>query len=134
MEVLVLGAGIGGMSCAALLAHNGYNVTVLEQNPSYGGKAGQITKNGYVFDKGPSLLTIPNWIDNLFLSCGKNPDDYYHYFKLNHITRYFFENDDFTDVVDDINETAENFETSFNLKKEVLEIKKGQLLKKADLN
>ena len=119
MKVLVLGAGIGGMSCAALLAHNGYNVTVLEQNPSYGGKAGQITKNGYVFDKGPSLLTIPDWIDNLFLSCGKNPDDYYHYFKLNHITRYFFENDDFTDVVDDINETAENFESSFNLKKEV---------------
>ena len=40
MEAVVLGAGIGGMSCAALLAHNGYNVKIIEQNPSFGGKAG----------------------------------------------------------------------------------------------
>ena len=46
MEVIVLGAGIGGMSCAALLANSGHSVTVLEQNYSYGGKAGQISKKG----------------------------------------------------------------------------------------
>ena len=119
MEIVVIGAGIGGMSCAAVLAHNGFDVKILEQNSSYGGKAGQITKNGYIFDKGPSLLTIPNWIDDLFFSCGKNPKDYFNYFKLNHVTRYFFEDDKFTDVMADLNETAENFELSLNLKKEV---------------
>ena len=66
MEVNVLGAGIGGLSVAALLAKNGFKVNVIEQNDSPGGKAGQIKADGYVFDTGPSLLTLPNWIDDSY--------------------------------------------------------------------
>lgn len=119
MEAVVLGAGIGGMSCAALLAHNGYNVKIIEQNSSFGGKAGQLKEGGYVFDTGPSLLTLPEWIDDLFTSCAKNPRDYFNYSKLSHITRYFYENSKQVDVVEDLDKTAQNFEQQLGLNKQI---------------
>lgn len=119
MEAVVLGAGIGGMSCAALLAHNGYKVKIIEQNSSFGGKAGQLNEGGYVFDTGPSLLTLPEWIDDLFTSCAKNPREYFNYSKLSHITRYFYENSKQVDVVEDLDETAQNFEQQLGLNKQI---------------
>jgi phytoene desaturase len=119
MEVVVLGAGIGGMSCAALLAHNGYNVKIIEQSSSFGGKAGQLKEAGYVFDTGPSLLTLPEWIDDLFTRCAKNPRDYFNYSKLSHITRYFYENNKQVDVVENLHETAQNFEQEFGLNRQI---------------
>ena len=119
MEAVVLGAGIGGMSCAALLAHNGYNVKIIEQNPSFGGKAGQLNEDGYIFDTGPSLLTLPEWIDDLFTSCAKNPREYFNYSKLSHITRYFFENNKQVDIVENLHDTAQNFEKELGLNKQI---------------
>ena len=91
MNIFIVGSGIGGMACAAVLASKGINVKILEQNNNVGGKAGNIQKNGYEFDTGPSLLTYPDWFDDLFKSCGKNPRDYFSYIKLDNVTRYFFE-------------------------------------------
>ncbi|MFL2588941.1 MAG: phytoene desaturase family protein [Parvicellaceae bacterium] len=82
MNIFIVGSGIGGMACAAVLASKGINVKILEQNNNVGGKAGNIQKNGYEFDTGPSLLTYPDWFDDLFKSCGKNPRDYFSYIKL----------------------------------------------------
>lgn len=82
MNTIIIGSGIGGMACAAVLANNGIKVKILEQNNDVGGKAGNIKKNGYEFDTGPSLLTYPDWFDDLFKSCGKNPRDYFSYIKL----------------------------------------------------
>jgi phytoene desaturase len=109
MKVNILGAGIGGLSTAALLAKNGFQVNVIEQNSYPGGKAGQLKENGFVFDTGPSLLTLPDWIDNLFIECEKNPRDYFDYQRLETITRYFFNDDSFVDVSANIEQTAENF-------------------------
>ena len=77
MKITVLGSGIGGMTCAALLAKNGFNVTVIEQNSSFGGKSGLIDEKGFKFDTGPSLMTYPEWFDELFELCGKNPREYF---------------------------------------------------------
>ena len=55
------------------------------------------------------LLTLPDWIDNLFIECEKNPRDYFDYQRLETITRYFFNDDSFVDVSADIEQTAENF-------------------------
>jgi phytoene desaturase len=140
MEVNVLGAGIGGLSVAALLANNGFKVNVIEQNERPGGKAGQIKVDGYVFDTGPSLLTLPNWIDDLFLECSKDPRDYYNYQKLDLVTRYFFEDNSFVDVVADLEDTAENFNKHsgfskikflnyFNLWKKIYKISEKTFLK-----
>ena len=68
MNIIIIGSGIGGMACAATLANSGVKVKVLEQNNDVGGKAGNIQQNGYEFDTGPSLLTYPNWFDDLFIS------------------------------------------------------------------
>ena len=110
MKITILGAGIGGMSAAALLAHQGFDVKILEQNANYGGKAGQINKCNYIFDTGPSLLTFPEWIDELFEQCNKNPRDYFDYFHLDKITRYFFKDESYLDVTSDLELTSKNFE------------------------
>lgn len=118
MKVNILGAGIGGLSTAALLAKNGFQVNVIEQNSYPGGKAGQLKENGYIFDTGPSLLTLPEWIDDLFKQCEKNPRDYFEYQRLETITRYFYDDDSFVDVAADIEQTAENFEKHSGLNTE----------------
>lgn len=56
-DVIVIGAGIGGLSCAALLAHGGHKVTVLEKNPYLGGACSSYTKDGYTFDRGVHVFT-----------------------------------------------------------------------------
>lgn len=50
-----------------------------------------IKKDGFQWGLGASLLTFPTYIDELFYLCNKNPTDYYHYHKLNPITKYFFD-------------------------------------------
>ena len=114
MKITVLGAGIGGMSCAALLAKNGFDVTIIEQNSSFGGKSGLINEEGFKFDTGPSLMTYPEWFDELFELCDKNPRDYFTFKKLEKVTRYF-NNGKTVDVKGDIVKTAEEFEDKLNL-------------------
>ena len=118
MKIFLVGSGIGGMSCAATLAYNGFDVTIIEQNDYFGGKAHRISEYGFQFDTGPCLLTYPDWFDELFISCGKNVKDYFHYQRLDPITRYFL-NDKHVDVASDINQTAKNFEEKLGLKKVV---------------
>ena len=119
MNIFIVGSGIGGMACAAVLASKGINVKILEQNNSVGGKAGNIQKNGYEFDTGPSLLTYPDWFDDLFKSCGKNPRDYFSYIKLDNVTRYFFEKGKFVDVLGELEDTADNFERELGVEKQM---------------
>jgi phytoene dehydrogenase-like protein len=56
-KVIVVGAGIGGLSCAALLVHGGYNVTVLEKNSYIGGACSSYHKKGYTFDRAVHLFS-----------------------------------------------------------------------------
>jgi phytoene dehydrogenase-like protein len=86
----VIGSGIGGLAIAVRLALKGYKVSVYESNSSPGGKAAEFSSNGYRFDKGPSLLTMPEKIDELFVLAGKSPKDYFKYTKLNESCRYFY--------------------------------------------
>lgn len=118
MKIFIIGSGIGGMSCAATLAYNGFDVTIIEQNDYFGGKANRISEKGFQFDTGPCLLTYPDWFDELFSSCGKNIKDYFQYQRLDPITRYFLDNK-YVDVASDINQTAINFEKKLGLKKVV---------------
>ena len=109
-SLVVLGSGIGGMAAASTLAFSGYNVTILEKCSTFGGKAGLLIKEGFNFDTGPSLLTLPDWIDEAFLFCNKNPRDYYSYEKLDIVTRYYFSDKTFVDVCGNIEKTADHFE------------------------
>ncbi|MEO7213792.1 1-hydroxycarotenoid 3,4-desaturase CrtD [Mucilaginibacter sp.] len=90
-KAIIIGAGIAGIAAAIRLAVKGYAVEVFEANSYPGGKLSEIEQNGYRFDAGPSLLTMPQYIDELFQLANKNPADYFRYQKLAVVCHYFYE-------------------------------------------
>lgn len=90
-KAIVIGAGIGGLAAAVRLAVKGYQVNVFEANSYPGGKLTQIEQNGFRFDAGPSLFTMPELVNELFTLAGKNPADHFHYKQLDEVCRYFYE-------------------------------------------
>lgn len=89
-HAVVIGAGLGGLAAASLLAARGYSVDVFEQNERAGGKMQQISLKGYRFDTGPSLLTMPFILEKLFSDCGENMSDYLTLSELSPLCRYFY--------------------------------------------
>lgn len=90
-KAVIIGAGIAGIASAIRLALKGYAVEVFETNATPGGKLGEIKQNNFRFDAGPSLLTLPQYIDELFELAGKEPSQYFGYQKLDMICKYFYE-------------------------------------------
>ena len=86
-KVIVIGSGIGGLSSALFLRKKGYEVLVIEKNDQPGGKLAQIRSEFYRFDTGPSLFTMPEMVDELFIMFNKKPEDYFTYKKMNNIFR-----------------------------------------------
>ena len=74
-RVAVVGAGLGGLSAAASLAAAGYAVTLFEKNPQLGGKLNVLERDGFSFDLGPSIMTLPQIFRDLFAPAGKRFDD-----------------------------------------------------------
>ena len=90
-KICIIGAGIGGLSTAIRLASNGHQVTVFEANNYPGGKLTEIQVDGFRFDAGPSLFTMPSYIEELFSLAKKDISDYFEYEKLEVICHYFWE-------------------------------------------
>jgi len=86
----VTGAGIGGIASAIRLAANNYQVDVFEAHSGPGGKISEFHQQGFRFDTGPSLFTMPGLVDELFALHGENPRAYFAYRQLQNVTRYFF--------------------------------------------
>ncbi|MDH6110020.1 phytoene dehydrogenase-like protein [Kitasatospora sp. MAP12-15] len=72
-RIVIIGAGISGLAAAARLATIGHRVTVCEAAPTYGGMLGQYRRDGFAFDTGPTLLTLPAVYRDLALKTGKEP-------------------------------------------------------------
>ncbi len=87
----VIGAGIAGIASAIRLANKGYEVHIFEANSYPGGKLSSFELNGYRFDAGPSLFTMPHLVDELFRISGENPQDYFEYIRLEEACRYFWD-------------------------------------------
>jgi phytoene desaturase len=81
---------MGGMACAARLASKGHSVQVLEHNQTWGGKLGSVEHDGYKFDTGPSLLTLPAVYRDLFLKTGAAIEDSIEIVDLDTAFRYQF--------------------------------------------
>ncbi|HEX8000298.1 MAG TPA: phytoene desaturase [Pyrinomonadaceae bacterium] len=76
MNIIVIGSGFGGLSAAIRLQAQGHSVTVIEKRDKPGGRAYVYEQNGFVFDGGPTIITAPWLIQDLFKACGKVAADY----------------------------------------------------------
>ncbi len=90
-RAIIVGAGLGGLSAAIRLAARGWQVSVFEQQDRPGGKAGTEVKDGYRFDTGPSLLTMPYVLEQLFAEAGRDWRDYVEVAQLPVICNYFWQ-------------------------------------------
>lgn len=90
-KVIVIGAGIAGIASAIRQAVKGHEVAVYEANAYPGGKLSAFRSGDFRFDAGPSLFTMPQYVDELFSLAGKNPKDEFTYEKLETVCRYFYE-------------------------------------------
>ena len=90
MQISIIGAGLGGLAAACLLAKKSHQVTVFEKNSNVGGKMSQVMADGYRFDTGPSLLTMPQLLEDVFLRCGAKLEDYIEIVSLDPICRYIY--------------------------------------------
>ncbi len=90
-KAIVIGAGIGGLATAIRLKAKSYDVQVFEANEHPGGKLRSKTHNGFRFDLGPSLFTMPHFIDELFKLHDKNPKDFFNYKRKETICNYFWD-------------------------------------------
>ncbi|MFC1669957.1 phytoene desaturase family protein [Spirochaetota bacterium] len=89
-KCIVIGSGLGGLSAAIRLVLQGLEVHVYEKNDSCGGKANELKTNGFRFDTGPSLVTMPFVMESLFSDAGKKLSDYITIESLERHCRYFY--------------------------------------------
>lgn len=105
--IIVIGGGLGGLSAAISLAQEGYTVSLYEKNDHLGGKLNRLEQDGFGFDLGPSILTMPHIFETLFAGSGKKMKDYVPMQRLNHQWRSFFPDGNVIDLYEDLTDMIE---------------------------
>jgi diapolycopene oxygenase len=105
-KVGIIGGGLGGLASACVLAARGYEVVVFERNEWLGGKAAVIESNGFRFDMGPTILTLPAVLDRIFAEAGGNAADALDLVRLDPQWRSFFEDGSTLDLLADTDAMA----------------------------
>ncbi len=93
-KVVIIGAGIGGLSAASVLAQKGYEVTVLEKNDKPGGRINFFEAEGFTFDMGPSWYWMPEVFDNFYERFGHQRKDFYDLKRLDPSYKVVFKDED----------------------------------------
>ena len=119
-SAIVIGSGIAGIASALRLKAKGYKVQVFEANAYLGGKLTQLTLGNYRFDAGPSLFTMPHFVEELFLLFDKNPSDYFQYHTCDTACHYFFDDGTFLPLFVNLDKTIESVESTLKINGEPL--------------
>jgi phytoene desaturase len=90
MRIAVIGAGVGGLAAAVRLAAQGHRVRVFEAAAAPGGKCGRVERDGFAWDSGPSLVTMPRVFEALFAETGAPLADELELLPVEPVTRYAF--------------------------------------------
>jgi phytoene desaturase len=106
-RVVIVGAGLGGLACALHLAGAGREVTILERESGPGGRAGRLAIDGYEFDTGPTVLTMPSLIAEAFAAVDERLDDWLTLSAVDPAYRAFFPDGSRLDVIADPDRMAE---------------------------
>lgn len=101
-KVVVIGGGLGGLSAAISLRQKGYEVELYEKNEHIGGKLNRLEQDGFGFDLGPSILTMPHIFEKLFVGSGRQMADYVQIERLPHQWRSFFPDGTTLDLHEDL--------------------------------
>ncbi len=106
-RVVIVGAGLAGLSAALRLAGAGREVTVLERESVPGGRAGRLSDSGYEFDTGPTVLTMPDLIRDAFACVGEEMNDWLTLRPLSPLYRAYYPDGSTLDVHSDTDAMAE---------------------------
>ena len=90
-KIIVIGSGFGGIAAALRMKAKGYAVTLIEKHPDLGGRARVFKKEGFTFDAGPTVITAPNLLEELFALFNKNISDYVKIIPLKLWYRFIFD-------------------------------------------
>jgi len=111
-DVLVIGAGFGGIAAALRMRARGYSVTIVDRLQAIGGRAQVFEKGGFRHDAGPTLITAPFLFDELFELFGEKREDYLEFRPLDPWYRFYFhsgEQFDYRPSIEDTNEEIKRF-------------------------
>ncbi len=129
-KIVVVGAGLGGMSAAIQMATQGYQVELFEKNSNVGGKLNVLEEKGFSFDLGPSIFTLPQMFRPVFEGDGKKLEDYVDLVRVNPQWRNFFEDGSHVDLWEDLEDMREELAklspTAFEQYAKFLEYSKEQ--------
>lgn len=109
--ITIIGSGFSSLSCAAYLAHAGYEVHIYEKNATPGGRCRQYTVEGFTFDMGPSWYWMPEVFEEFFNDFGHKAADFYHLERLAPSYTIYFGKNDRLDVPADFEELKATFES-----------------------
>ena len=106
-KVVIVGAGLAGLSAALRLAGRGHEVTILERESVPGGRNGLLKKSGYSFDTGPTVLTMPSLIEDALGCVGEKLEDWLELLPLSPLYRAFYADGTTLDVHADTKQMEE---------------------------
>lgn len=108
LNAAVIGGGLAGLAAACTLAARGHRVTVFEKNDWVGGKAAVHQQDGFRFDMGPTILTLPSVLKRIFSEAGRRLEDYMDLVALDPQWRCFFDDGGVLDLVADTEKMKSN--------------------------
>ena len=119
-NIVIIGAGYGGLVASALLAKEGHNITVIEKNEQPGGKASLLVKDGFQFDMGPSWYMWPQAFQRFFDEFDEDATELLELKRLDPSYRVFFDDGDIVDI-------SSNVEKNYKLTKKVVIITQARM-------
>lgn len=119
-NIAIVGAGIAGLAVAIRLQASGHKVVVFEANNYPGGKLTAFSEKGYRFDMGPSLFTMPQYVEALFKVAKQLMADYFSYKRKDIICNYFFEDGTTFSALANTNDFAKSASKTFDVSEQTL--------------
>ncbi len=110
-EVIIIGAGIGGITAGIFLSRQGHNVTIFEKNAFPGGRCGNFTMNGHRFDIGATLLMMPDVFEKTYAAFGKNFREELNLYRMDPVYKIKFHNGEELNFSSDLAMLRRQFET-----------------------
>ncbi|SMF11936.1 phytoene desaturase [Pseudobacteriovorax antillogorgiicola] len=109
-KAVVIGSGFGGLASAVRLIRKGYEVTVLEARDQIGGRAGVFKEQGFIFDAGPTVITAPYLLNELFEMLGEDPKEFFTLLPIDPFYRIQFYDGSTFDYVGDEERLIDNIQ------------------------